>query len=376
MPNATWSSAFGRPDVEAERVGEGGLVAVAGEVGEEEPLALADPGRPDGRVLLRVAHEVADGRDPADHLVDRVVDERGVVAQRAQLVGVPDERLEPARQRAGGRVVAGGRDDDVVADAGEVLEVRVGDRRGDVVRRPRPAVDGDLVEVGVEVHERGELCLLAVGAAEIGVLGAEELLRQLQHLRLVALRHSEHAHDDVQRVVERDVGGEVARAAELLHAVDVAARESGDCGLEVLPQARGAEPVVGDLPRRAVLVAVHVDERLDVDARRRRACLDGVRLEDGAARVPEAVVLLLDREDVGVARDGPERLDALDGHAVDRVLLAEACRRPVPLGRFAYACGSTKMRPGSFPAALRGSPRGARGDTGRRPRGADGASGA
>jgi hypothetical protein len=140
-----------------------------------------------------------DGRDPADHLVGRVVDQRRVLAERAELVRVPDERLEAARERARRGVVPGRRDDDVVADAREILEVRVGDRGGDVGLGMRAAVERHLVEVGVEVHQRREPSLLAVGAAEVGILGAEELLRQAEHARLVALGHAEDAHDDVQR---------------------------------------------------------------------------------------------------------------------------------------------------------------------------------
>jgi hypothetical protein len=74
-----------------------------------------------------------------------------------------------------------------------------------------------------------------------------------------------------------------------------------------------------------------LDERLDVHPRRRRAGLDGVRLEDGAARVPEPVVLLLDLDDVGVAGDGPEGLDALHRDAVDGVLAPELRGGAVPL---------------------------------------------
>ncbi len=67
--------------------------------------------------------------------------------------------------------------------------------------------------------------ILALGAAEVGILGAEDLLREPQHPRLVRLRHAEDAHDHVQRIVERDVAREVALAAELEHAVDEAPRE-------------------------------------------------------------------------------------------------------------------------------------------------------
>ena len=44
----------------------------------------------------------------------------------------------------------------------------------------------------------------------------EELLRELQHARVVALGQAEDGEDDVQRVLHRDLAGEVALATQLL----------------------------------------------------------------------------------------------------------------------------------------------------------------
>ena len=85
------------PDVEAERVGEDRPrrgCAERYDSRSRSPCAMRRAAQ--DVVLLRVAHEVPDGRDPADHLVDRVVDQRRVALQRAELVGVADQRLEAA----------------------------------------------------------------------------------------------------------------------------------------------------------------------------------------------------------------------------------------------------------------------------------------
>ena len=108
-----------------------------------------------------VAHEVLDRRDPADDLVDRGRDQRRVVAQPLQLVGVLDQRVQPAGHRRRRRVVAGRGDDHVVRDRlhhAERLAVDrgVGDRRRQVVGRVGPALLGELREVDEEVVDDGD----------------------------------------------------------------------------------------------------------------------------------------------------------------------------------------------------------------------------
>ena len=141
------------------------------------------------------------------------------------------------------------------------------------------------------------LCVIA--AADLRVLAAEDLLRELEHARLVGLGHAEDAHDDVQRVVERDVAHEVALAVVLEHPVDEAPGEHGQPRADLLPQVRRLEPVVRDRAVAAVLGAVHVDQRLDVDAELRGCCSTCARgRSTESVRVPEERVVALDLRDV------------------------------------------------------------------------------
>ena len=62
------------------------------------------------------AHEVLDGRRPAQDLLHGRVDEGGVLLKSSQLIGMLDQREHATRHRTRRRVVAGGRDEHVVAD--------------------------------------------------------------------------------------------------------------------------------------------------------------------------------------------------------------------------------------------------------------------
>jgi hypothetical protein len=91
----------------------------------------------------------------------------------------------------------------------------------EVVGGVRLAVGGDAVEVGHEVGDGlDDARQHVVVALEVFVLRAEQLLGEPQHARVVALGQAEDGEDHVQRVLHRDVAGEVALAAELDHLVD------------------------------------------------------------------------------------------------------------------------------------------------------------
>jgi len=195
------------------------------------------------------------------------------------------------------------------------------------------AIHGDAVEVDRHLLERVHEDLDrvdALDAADVGVLAAEDLLREREHARLVGLGNAEDAQYDVQRIVERDVANEVALTVVVEHAVDEALGEHGELGADLAPQVRRLEPVVGDEAIGAMLGAVHVDERLDVDAEG-AALLDLLtRQQHRVACVPEEQVVALDLGEVGVARDGAERDVTLDRDPRQRIVAAEAGRRGVP----------------------------------------------
>src|SRR5260370_21019668 len=74
--------------VEAERVGEDLLVAVAGGIGQQHRLTLLDGDAADLGVGGGGAHELLDRGDPADHLVRGGRQQGGVVSQPGQLSGM------------------------------------------------------------------------------------------------------------------------------------------------------------------------------------------------------------------------------------------------------------------------------------------------
>ena len=156
-------------------------------------------------------------------------------------------------------------------------------------------------------------------------------MRQREHARLVGLGDPEDAQDHVQRVVEGDVADEVALAVVVEHAVDEALGEDRQLGADLLPEVRRLEPLVGDSAIRTVLGAVHVDERLDVDAER-AALLDlGAREHHRVAGVPEERMVALDLGEMRVPRHGAKRRVAVDIDQRQRIVRPEPRGRGVPV---------------------------------------------
>jgi len=223
--------------------------------------------------------------------------------------------------------VPGGGGDDVVAHGLQVAEGRavhlaVGDHAGEVVAGLDPAVLGDAVEVHHEVHDHGLDGVDAVGVpahllagpVDVRVGAAEQLLGQLEHARLVRFRHADHLHDDVQGIEEGHVPGEVAAVAVLGHAVDEAPGDLADPLLQ-LAQVLRHEPALGQAPVGHVVGVVHLDQGADeVGAAAHHLAHLPVGLDGGQGRRPVAIVeqlvLPLDLQDVGVAGDHPEGIEA------------------------------------------------------------------
>ena len=247
-----------------------------------------------------------------------------------------------------------GRDDDVIADGlelaeGVAVDLAVGDDGGDVVPWALAAVFGDGVEVGHEVDDHGlqagqrrigALDLLAV-PVQVRILRAKQLLRQLQHAVLVLFRHAQHLHHHVQGIEERHVPGEVALVPQRRHAVDKAAGDLADAGLE-LAQVLRHEPGLGQAPVVHVVGVVHLDEGADqVRAAAGHlldllAALDGGEGREGVA-VVEQLVVPLDLQNVRMARHDPERIAAVRLGDAERHLLAQPRKggvdpRPVRIG--------------------------------------------
>ena len=237
------------------------------------------------------------------------------------------------------------RDDDVVAQRlaladGLTVDQTVGDDRRDIVAGIGATVGGNGGEIGVIfLHQLEQVDLRVAGADaqprarrqrcrtrhHVGIGGAEDLLRHPQHPRLVGDRQAKDAHDDAQRVHQRDLGDEVAFAAERRHMIDMLPGDSGDGRFERLEVLR-QEPAVGQLAQRHVLRVVEIDqgaEQVRVAADAERPVFDLGGREIGALAVGKAVVGLAHRDDIGVARNGPERAEPGGLSPVDGIVDAQ-----------------------------------------------------
>ena len=164
-------------------------------------------------------------------------------------------------------------------------------------------------------------------AAEVGIGGAEQFLRQHQHARLVALRHAQDLHDDMQRVVQRHLVDEIASAVFRQHVVDGCARDLADAVFQAFDVLRH-EPGLGQRAVFRMIRRVHLHEaahQMRRAARHRAHAL--VAFLIGQRRLPVAIVeegvLAADLQNVGVLRDHPERVIALQLRAAERVVRAQ-----------------------------------------------------
>ena len=171
-----------------------------------------------------------------------------------------------------------------------------------------------------------QLLLHRDAAPQFGVVSAEDLLRELEHPREVLLGDAEQRHDDVQRVIHRNIGDEVALGTDVAHLVDGDLGQLVDVDLQV---AHGfwPEPVGADGPHVPVVRVVHVDQRAQAHAGVELGArlVVGLRgLQQRSRLADPQVVRPLDVHDVGVLGDRPERtvrrhVDVRDGRVGAKV---------------------------------------------------------
>ena len=225
-----------------------------------------------------------------------------------------------------------------------------------------PPLLGQRREVGEEVvdhlEQRLELAVL-VAARHLRVGRAEQLLGEREHPRVVALGQPEDGQDHLERERHRDVAGEVARAAQLLHAVD--RRDGQLLQAPVQPgDALGQEPVGGHGPEDPVVGVVHVDEGAQQVALLGVAAVGLEVLEHRPRCVAELLRVDLHLEHVGVLGQHPERcevgvLDEVDGvltpqhraGAVEPLVVGVGRGRHEHLARLARRHGLDGRRHGS-----------------------------
>ncbi len=339
-------------DIEVEGILEHRVVAIGRGVEQDQVLALAQGLAVELHVLEHGAPHVVHGRGPADHLFDRLLGEIRVLAEQVELVGVLQERGHAAGDRVARGVVAGGEDDQVVAEGLDrthrlaVGHLRGGEQGREVVARMRASVLDDPVEEREELRAERLDRLLAVlpFALQVGIVGGEELLRQLQHLLLLVLVDAENGGEDAQRVSLGDRLDEVALAF-LAELVDLLARAPGHDLVEVVNVA-GREEAARHLAEVPMLGRIHLDDGAHIPERPLLECAPRQLLpveDHGTAPIAEDLGLARNVHDVGVTRDRVEGLVGLGLAVVDRRVRAQPAPGAVGLAGDAVVAGDDQV---------------------------------
>jgi hypothetical protein len=280
-------------------------------------------------VQLGVAEQAARqrlrGRLVAQHLLDRVRQQRRIFRQQPALVRVLGEQHRAVRDQVRGRVVAG--DDEHEAEAEQLLlrerlpvELRVDQRAHEVV----PARAAALLEQHRElpVDRRGRvLDRLRLRAA---LRQLDHRLRPVEEVRDALVGDADHLADHAARDVAR-VGGEEIATARLEHGREQLARDRADARLHLADALRRE----GERDERAQPVVAGRVEALD------RRHQPG-RADHGALGRPRRRVAR-ESKDVREARHRPEAGRAPGERALVAQLavdvvepLLEVGPRPVP----------------------------------------------
>ncbi len=172
-----------------------------------------------------------------------------------------------------------------------------------------PARGGQRREVVEEIQQHGKHVVDAAAALQFLVVAAEHLLGQLEHAGEIGVRQTQHRQNDVQRVVDGDVLGEVEFRTHFHHLVDVDLGQFVAACFQRL-QHLWPEPVGSDLANIAMVRIVHVDQGAQTGTGLDIAQQSIISLGDRqqrARKVGEQIVLPFDVQDVGVLGDRPER---------------------------------------------------------------------
>ena len=308
-------------DVEVVGVVEHRLVPVARGVEHHQIFALLHRLAGDFGVFHHRALHVVDRGGPADHFLHRVLGQLRVLPQPLELVGMLQKRLDRTRQGVAGGVVAGGEHDQVVAEGLDVAQglaggqMGMGQHGGQILLGTGPAILDDAVEHGVELHADFHAGLMAgTGISPVvGVVARQKLLGQHQQALLVAAVDAENGGQHPQRMALGDDVHEIALAL-VAQAVEQGLGAFVDNLVELADAPRGEE-AAGHLAVEPMIGRVHADDGPHV-ADDAPVFLDVGHLLFGAHRdavgfVAEHLGLGGNLDDVGVAGDGPEVLEAV-----------------------------------------------------------------
>ena len=307
------------------------IVAVARDVPHDDLVALPDCLALELDVLERRAAHVRQRRLPADHFRHEAVEQLRILLQLLELIGELAERVDAARQRVAGRVVAADDQQDQVAEEGGEIHVprRFGVRhhRDQVaLRRLLDALVPKPLEILGAFHQLDLTLLFRLDDTAL----ARNRRRDVRPPRQLAPvvpgeveQHGQHLRGEFDRDLVHPVEGLVARQA-----VEAGCRALADVDRELVEVGRG-EHRRHRPPLRAVVRLVHRNEHRP--AQLHRLVADGDAAELGIGR--EHLVVGLDLHDVVVLGDRPERSVDLAVAVVHRRFLAQAVEvRPEGIG--------------------------------------------
>ncbi len=182
-------------------------VPIGRRVEEADPIARAEVLASEFGVAGDGPSEADHRARPAQHLFCCGRQQRRIMAELLELIGVRDERHQPLRQRIAGRFAAGDREDQEEQVEFEVVELSGREDRPHVVGRVGPL---HLVELaGAVVDVQLDLQPLVGRNFVRWIHRAQQRVSEAEHLGAVVLRNADDVGDHVHRDQVRDVGDEV-----------------------------------------------------------------------------------------------------------------------------------------------------------------------
>ncbi len=178
------------------------------------------------------------------------------------------------------------------------------------------------------LHHPGELLRreLLREPRRVGILRAKQLLRQLEHSRLVLLGHAENFHDDMQGIAEGHVLDEIASATLVEHALHGGMRDLTHARLELSEIGRH-EPALRQRPVFRMIGRIHLHQRTNqiwpAGDLSHAFFHCPVRQRGRTVGVVEQLVLAADSLDMGVFCHDPERIELLGPGNAERIVGAQ-----------------------------------------------------
>ena len=147
------------------------------------------------------------------------------------------------------------------------IDLAIGEHTGKVVFRFLPAAFGQRGKIGHRFHNHRihgrhaffNTCIFAPRCVGFRVGGTKHFLCQAQHHIFGFVFDTENVHNHAQRIIKRDIGGEIASIVFGQHAGDSIFRAFTYARFK-LAQGTGAKPALGKFAIGGVFFAVHLHQ--------------------------------------------------------------------------------------------------------------------